>query len=262
MIAEYNDDPLSSEFKWSKSYVYLGSRLLATLNPSQADEVLGYDHPDRLGTRLVTNTAGTPVAEQEMLPFGVTLDEKGIVAANQRFTSYDRSAATGLDYAVNRYYDPEQGRFTQVDLFEMGAANLMNPQSLNMYAYVRNDSVNATDPLGLRWVQTCLFGGKDEDEIDCFWTHVADQTPPTAPGKPPPPARGIAPTEPGSARRLGEGGEHNREALVELFEYAHGGKYVKSASELSILTFSVPFALAIGIGSDIVTAPFKLLLPK
>jgi len=31
---------------------------------------------------------------------------------NRKFISYDRSVNTGLDYAVNRHYDPQQGRFT------------------------------------------------------------------------------------------------------------------------------------------------------
>ena len=67
----------------------------------------------------------------------------------QRFTSYDRSTATGKDYAVNRYYDPQQGRLMLVDPLGMRAANLAHPHSLNMYAYVRKDPVNAVDPTGL-----------------------------------------------------------------------------------------------------------------
>jgi RHS repeat-associated protein len=54
-----------------------------------------------------------------------------------------------LDYAVNRFYSPQQGRFTQVDPIGMGAASLGNPQTLNLYAYCVNDPVNHADPLGL-----------------------------------------------------------------------------------------------------------------
>src|SRR5437016_12531460 len=67
------------------------------------------------------------------------------------FTSYDRSPTTKLDYAVNRHYDPQQGRFTQVDPFGMGAASPDDPQSLNMYAYCGNDPINQLDPEGLFW---------------------------------------------------------------------------------------------------------------
>jgi RHS repeat-associated protein len=70
-------------------------------------------------------------------------------ATNRRFTSYDRSGATGLDYAVNRHYDPQQGRFTQVDPIEMGSVSLTSPQTLNLYAYCANDPINHIDPSGL-----------------------------------------------------------------------------------------------------------------
>ena len=52
-----------------------------------------------------------------------------------RFTSYERSDATVLDYAVNRHYDSQQGRFTQVDPAAMKFVNIANPQTLNLYAY-------------------------------------------------------------------------------------------------------------------------------
>ena len=53
---------------------------------------------------------------------------------NRRFTNYDRSATTGLDYPVNRQYDSRQGRSTQVDPLGMAGASLADPQTLNMYS--------------------------------------------------------------------------------------------------------------------------------
>ncbi|MGH9949847.1 MAG: RHS repeat-associated core domain-containing protein [Pyrinomonadaceae bacterium] len=67
----------------------------------------------------------------------------------KRFTSYNRGARTGLDYAVNRTYDSKQGRFTQVDPIGMGSVSLTLPQTLNLYAYCANDPINHTDPSGL-----------------------------------------------------------------------------------------------------------------
>jgi YD repeat-containing protein len=99
VIAEYND--ASGAVSWAKSYVYLGERLLATESTSVA---LQFHHPDRLGTRLVTNASdGTSAGEQETLPFGTALGA-GISGNQRRFTSYDRSPTTKLDYAVNRTY--------------------------------------------------------------------------------------------------------------------------------------------------------------
>src|SRR5262249_19154274 len=61
-----------------------------------------------------------------------------------------------LDYAANRFYSPQQGRFTQVDPIGMGAASLSNPQTLNLYAYCGNDPINHVDPSGLFFGK--LFG--------------------------------------------------------------------------------------------------------
>ncbi len=68
---------------------------------------------------------------------------------NQRFTSYERSASTGIDYAVNRSYSSGQGRFTTVDPIGMSATNIASPQSLNLYAYTQNNPIDFKDPSGL-----------------------------------------------------------------------------------------------------------------
>jgi RHS repeat-associated protein len=73
------------------------------------------------------------------------------------------SDATRLQYRRNRYYDPQTGRFTQVD--PIGLAG-----GLNLYGFAAGDPVNFTDPFGLSPCilapQTCLaavgglvFGG-------------------------------------------------------------------------------------------------------
>lgn len=50
---------------------------------------------------------------------------------------------------MNRFYSPQQGRFTQVDPIGMDAVNFDDPQTFNMYAYCRNDPINHVDPEGL-----------------------------------------------------------------------------------------------------------------
>ncbi len=147
---------------WKTSYVYLGGRLLATTSGADGSETR-FHHPDRLGTRLVTNASdGAVVTEQLSMPFGTMLPFTQTYGgensyqhptltnpSKKRFTSYDRSDATGLDYAVNRFYSPQQGRFTQVDPIGMSAVSLGNPQTLNLYAYCGNDPINQVDPDGL-----------------------------------------------------------------------------------------------------------------
>ncbi len=106
VIAEYNG--AKPGMVWTKSYVYLGGRLLATDSTSG----IQYHHPDRLGTRLVTNTSGGVVSENIILPFGNTISgESNNLAGSdskKRFTSYDRSNITKLDYAVNRHYSAQR----------------------------------------------------------------------------------------------------------------------------------------------------------
>ncbi len=161
VIAEYNG--AGSGQVWTKSYVYLnGGRLVATETPvTTSTTQVNYHHPDRLGTRLVTNTSGSVVSENIGLPFGCTISgESNNLAGSdnlKRFTSYDRSNKTTLDYALSRQYSAAQGRFTQVDPIANDLLSLSDPQSLNLYAYCGNDPNNNTDPSGLfSWKK--LFG--------------------------------------------------------------------------------------------------------
>lgn len=150
VIAEYSEIPeLYGVLRWQKNYIYLGGRLLSTQEWNGSGETLQFHHPDRLGTRLVTNPANGSSFEQTTLPFGTALASESTGSTNRRFTSYDRSLTTGLDYAVNRFYDSNQGRFTQVDPIGMKSVDLSNPQTLNLYAYCANDPINSVDPDGL-----------------------------------------------------------------------------------------------------------------
>jgi len=153
VLAEYSEFIVGT-FSWARSNIYLGARQLATITRNAGKgggEYREYNHPDKLGTRLVTQQSGGGSYEQVNLAFGTALNAESSGSTTKRFTSYERSSQTGLDYAQNRTYDSKQGRFTQVDPLGMGAASLSNPQSLNMYSYVGNDPVNRTDPTGLFW---------------------------------------------------------------------------------------------------------------
>jgi RHS repeat-associated protein len=163
VIAEYRANNFASTLGWDKYYVYLGGRLLAT---SELTGGTKYYHPDRLGTRIVSDaSSGSITTSQTNLPYGTALETSGTSLA-RRFTSYDRSVNSGMDYAVNRFYNSAQGRFTQVDPIDMDAASLSDPQSLNLYAYCGNDPINWIDPDG-------LFFGKLFNAIGSFIKKVA-----------------------------------------------------------------------------------------
>jgi len=155
---------------WTKSYTYFGDTLLSTISNASGAEYIEFNHPDQLGTRTITNQQAGTSYEQKTLPFGTALNAESTVQTNnKRFTSYDRSAITGLDYAINRTYDSKQGRFTQVDPIGMKAADFNNPQTLNLYSYCGNDPINHTDPNGLFWGAIGRFFKK----IGNIVTHVA-----------------------------------------------------------------------------------------
>ena len=86
-----------------------------------------------------------------------------------RNTGKERDAETGLDYFGARYYGGAQGRFTSPDapLVDQHAAD---PQSWNLYAYVRNNPLRNTDPsgrdcmgaaAGIASAQSCVDSAKD-----------------------------------------------------------------------------------------------------
>lgn len=148
VLAEYTQ-PGKSTLAWSKSISYLGNRVLATFAPSGSNELVQYQHPDRLGTHLVTDGENLTTTVQTTLPFGTLIPNASDDPVNPVFTSYDRSPSLGLDYAINRQYDSEE-RFSQPDPLGIRSARISNPETLNLYAYAKNDPVNALDQSGLQ----------------------------------------------------------------------------------------------------------------
>jgi RHS repeat-associated protein len=77
--------------------------------------------------------------------------------AAQKFTGKERDAETGLDYFDARYFSSAQGRFTSPDWSGVPQpvpyANLGDPQTLDLYAYVRNNPLGQADADG----HCCFF---------------------------------------------------------------------------------------------------------
>lgn len=115
---------------------------------------------DMLGsTRQVVNAQGGVVECVDYLPFGDFLPNptsglrSGIScygqsqAVTQLFTGQERDGETGLDYFGARYFSGVQGRFTTADEPFVGQ-DPSDPQSWNLYIYVRNNPLAFTDPTG------------------------------------------------------------------------------------------------------------------
>jgi RHS repeat-associated protein len=90
----------------------------------------------------------------------------GADIAAQKFTGKERDAETGLDYFGARYLSSAQGRFSSPDWSSdpdpVPYADLYDPQSLNLYSYVRNNPLNLADRTG-HFHQVC---GQETIETD------------------------------------------------------------------------------------------------
>jgi RHS repeat-associated protein len=77
------------------------------------------------------------------------------------YTGKERDAETGLDYFGARYFAGAQGRFTSPD-GPFNDQDPSDPQSWNLYGYVRNNPLRAIDPNGQECV-TLDGGGVGDD---------------------------------------------------------------------------------------------------
>ncbi|MBI3652470.1 MAG: hypothetical protein HY231_15730 [Acidobacteria bacterium] len=106
VIAEHNGSTGAVQVE----YVYAGSRLVAKETGGSRQYVLS----DRLSVRMILDASGNMIGRQGHLPFGEDFAESGS-QHKHHFTSYERDAESGLDYAVNRFYASSIGRFLQAD---------------------------------------------------------------------------------------------------------------------------------------------------
>ncbi len=144
-------------------YVYdTGDGLLAEYGGPSNVTVAGtvYQTEDHLGrTRAVTDAAGNIVSRSDYPPFGETIAGTATFNRNQiigygsaagtslAFTEHVEDTESGLDYFGARYFSGAHGRFTSPDA-PFADQHPGDPQSWNMYPYVRNNPLQNTDPDG------------------------------------------------------------------------------------------------------------------
>ncbi|HEU4510625.1 MAG TPA: RHS repeat-associated core domain-containing protein, partial [Pyrinomonadaceae bacterium] len=131
-----------------------------TDNPMSSGNATSYLTLDQLGTpRVITKEDGSVIGRHDYLPFGEEIPTSyggrdtvaGYAASDtlkQKFTLKERDNETGLDYFGARYYASLQGRFTSSDPVIVTVERLVDPQRLNLYAYVRNNPLAFIDPDG------------------------------------------------------------------------------------------------------------------
>jgi RHS repeat-associated protein len=115
-----------------------------------------FDHPDELGSATTaTDCTGKNVQERLYYPFGEFWNGAGSLGMHQMFAQLpDYDPETDQYVTPNRHYAP-MGRWLTPDPSGVKAARLDDPQTWNMYAYVRNNPTTLTDPTGLDFMTAC-----------------------------------------------------------------------------------------------------------
>src|SRR5262249_47293231 len=113
---------------------------------AQPEAKISYYHTDHLGSvRMVTDAQRAIRRTSDYLPF-----REGIVVTENKqlkFTGHSRDGETTEDYFGARYYASPFGRFTSPDLI-FADHQPDQPQSWNLYGYVRNNPLRYKDPDG------------------------------------------------------------------------------------------------------------------
>ncbi|MCV6625742.1 MAG: polymorphic toxin-type HINT domain-containing protein, partial [Cellvibrionaceae bacterium] len=128
-------------------YLYYQGKLVGKLENKDIYAV----HGDALGTpRIVTDAEQNIVWQAKYSPFGKAEVSTSDIQLNHRFPGQYYDEETGHHYNYKRDYDPGSGRYLSSD--PIGQAG-----GLNTYAYVVNNPLALTDPIGL------FFGDNEED---------------------------------------------------------------------------------------------------
>jgi len=165
----------------------IGGRVLDQVSSNS----LLYLTADTLGsTRLTTDGSGVAQECNDYFPFGEDIQQgiggrgscfpTGMYPNNPdiesiKFTGKERDAETGMDFFGARYFSGAQGRFTSPDWSSspqpIPYADLTDPQTLNLYGYIRNNPLSKADPDG----HCGLFGDNPCSSLAQFISVLPDR---------------------------------------------------------------------------------------
>jgi RHS repeat-associated protein len=151
-FTEMKMNAAGTAMQWLHTNVWAGSKLLATYDK----DGLHFYLDDWLGTRRAqTDYAGVLEQTCQSLPYGDELNCTGgdlQAPTEHHFTGKERDVETGNDYFEARYYSSALGRFMSPDWsakeVPVPYAKLGDPQSLNLYTYIRNNPLGGVDADG------------------------------------------------------------------------------------------------------------------
>jgi len=98
----------------------------------------------------MTNSTVTVCYEADFYPFGGERVITGTCSQNYKFAGMEQDSETALNHTLFRQQSSSLGRWYSPDPL---AGNILDPQSLNRYAYVLNNPLSMIDPLGLQCIE-------------------------------------------------------------------------------------------------------------
>ena len=137
-------------------YVFFDGERVARRDGATGTGGVFYYFSDHLKTAsVITDSAGVIKAESDYYPWGGELKFVDNDSNDYKFTGKKRDIETGLDYFGARYYSNGLGRWISADWsatpIPVPYADLTDPQSLNLYGFVRGLPTTKADVDGHGW---------------------------------------------------------------------------------------------------------------
>lgn len=158
-------------------YIYFGGKRVARVDlPANTVHYYLSDHLN--STSMVVSSSGIPEEESDYSPFGTEYVISGSGVNRYKFTGKERDSETGLDNFGARYDSSAMGRFMTADWSPVPVAvpfaDPFDPQTLNLYSYVRNSALNRTDPTGHYEVNDSGCSGYNQAKCQRKYDQTAD----------------------------------------------------------------------------------------
>src|SRR5260221_816187 len=141
-------------------YVFFNGRRIARID--QPAGSIEYYYSDHLGSAdVITNASGTITKESDYYPYGGEIPIITGDSNRYKFSGKERDTESGLDNFGARYDSSSLGRFMTPDWAARPTAVpyavFGDPQSLNLYGYLRHDPVSRADADGHQGAEADAF---------------------------------------------------------------------------------------------------------
>jgi len=158
---------------WLERNIDLGPRQIATYYGDYT-RLLHHNH---LGSTLqVSYGTGANAQDQLYYPWGQQWQLAG-TGEDGHFAGFEQGESLGFNPTLFRKYNSTHGRWLSPDPGGLKVVHLDDPQTWNMYAYVRNNPTTLTDPSGLDgldWLKQCFIAL----DVPLWLLPKKDETPP------------------------------------------------------------------------------------